>query len=279
MDTLAYLHMALAYEEPGEANLFESIQPPKLYSPAWIQLLSLVVLLSIVGMPTDALALIKLGNRGPQVVTLQQRLQQLGYFNGRVDGKFGGQTQAALRKFQRSQGLYPDGVYGRDTQEVLEAAFYQPPPVWPRPYPNPNPIPQTPSTDDIPLVQQRLREKGFYYGAIDGIAGPETRRAVRKFQESVGLYPDGNLGPQTLQALFKNPIDRQTPTKAPYVVIVPGNYETLRQVRPYVKTAFLSEDKRGSYVNAGEFPNRAIAESQAYMLRSYGINSRVLFRR
>ncbi|HEY9875050.1 MAG TPA: peptidoglycan-binding protein [Candidatus Obscuribacterales bacterium] len=280
METIAYLHIALAYEEPAEANLFESLQPPKLYRPAWIQLLSLVVLLSIVGMPREALALIKRGDRGPEVVTLQQRLQQLGYFNGPVNGNFGTQTQSALRQFQRSQGLNPDGVYGRNTQEALEAAFYQPPSPVPTPtyYPNPPQFSQTANTYDIRLVQQRLRERGFYYGAIDGIFGSETFRAVREFQASVGLTPNGVLGQQTLQALNNRPV-RPPETKARYVVIVPGNSDTLRQVSQYVNRAFLSDSKLGSYVNAGEFANRATAESRAYMLRSHGISSRVLFRR
>jgi peptidoglycan hydrolase-like protein with peptidoglycan-binding domain len=280
MDTLAYLHIALAYEEPAEANFFESLQPLKLYRPAWIQLLSLVVLLSIVGMPREALALVQRGDRGPEVATLQQRLQQLGYFKGSITRYFGTQTQAALRQFQRSQGLNPDGVYRGETQVALEAAFYQPPrPVTPPYYPNTNYISQTPSTYSYRSVQQRLKDKGFYYGAIDGIIGRETIRAVQEFQASVGLNPDGVLRQQTLQALFNTTRPQQTQTKARYVVIVPGNYDTLRQVSQYVTTAFLSDSKRGSYVNAGEFANRATAESRAYMLRSHGISSRVLFMR
>jgi peptidoglycan hydrolase-like protein with peptidoglycan-binding domain len=35
----------------------------------------------------------------------------------------------------------------------------------------------------------------------DGIAGPQTRRAVRRFQRAQGLIVDGIVGPQTLKAL------------------------------------------------------------------------------
>jgi hypothetical protein len=35
----------------------------------------------------------------------------------------------------------------------------------------------------------------------DGVLGPETRRATRRFQKAHGLKPDGLLGPRTLKAL------------------------------------------------------------------------------
>ena len=48
---------------------------------------------------------------------------------------------------------------------------------------------------DVRAVQQRL-------GVVaDGIAGPQTRRAVRRFQRANGLTVDGIVGPQTLAAL------------------------------------------------------------------------------
>jgi soluble lytic murein transglycosylase-like protein len=49
----------------------------------------------------------------------------------------------------------------------------------------------------IPGLQVALQEKGFYRGAIDGIAGPMTARAVRRFQRSAGLIVDGVAGPLT----------------------------------------------------------------------------------
>jgi hypothetical protein len=39
----------------------------------------------------------------------------------------------------------------------------------------------------------------------DGIIGPETRRATKRFQRKHGLKPDGLLGPQTLKALGVDP--------------------------------------------------------------------------
>ncbi len=52
-------------------------------------------------------------------------------------------------------------------------------------------------------VQRFLFEKGFYEGNIDGIIGPRTRSAVRRFQEFSGLTPDGIVGPKTTGAMFE----------------------------------------------------------------------------
>ena len=50
-------------------------------------------------------------------------------------------------------------------------------------------------------LQVALRSWGVYFGAIDGIAGPMTTRAVRTFQRRRGLPVDGIAGPATRRAL------------------------------------------------------------------------------
>ncbi len=57
---------------------------------------------------------------GDDVAALQERLLELGYDAGRVDGIFGVQTQRALRAFQRERGLVPDGTCGPATLRDLK---------------------------------------------------------------------------------------------------------------------------------------------------------------
>ena len=46
-------------------------------------------------------------------------------------------------------------------------------------------------------VQKRLKKWGYYTGSVDGINGPKTIAAVKKFQKKYGLTQDGIVGPLT----------------------------------------------------------------------------------
>ncbi|MBI3333755.1 MAG: peptidoglycan-binding protein [Candidatus Omnitrophica bacterium] len=52
-------------------------------------------------------------------------------------------------------------------------------------------------------IQLALKSAGYYDGAIDGKLGPKTKEAVRAFQHSQGLAPDGVVGSKTASALSK----------------------------------------------------------------------------
>ena len=54
---------------------------------------------------------------------------------------------------------------------------------------------------DVLAVQRRLDELGFEPGALDGVYGPATERAVRAFQGAAGIRADGVVGPATRRAL------------------------------------------------------------------------------
>ena len=56
---------------------------------------------------------------GDDVSALQQRLSDLGFDIGRVDGIFGLRTAGAVREFQRNTGLVPDGTCGPMTYAAL----------------------------------------------------------------------------------------------------------------------------------------------------------------
>ena len=50
-------------------------------------------------------------------------------------------------------------------------------------------------------IQQALKNANLYEGNIDGISGPQTRKAIETFQSKAGLNPDGKVGPKTWQKL------------------------------------------------------------------------------
>ena len=57
--------------------------------------------------------------RGDDVINLQERLHELGYDAGPVDGVFGPETEVGLRTFQRDYGLTSDGTCGPATLRAL----------------------------------------------------------------------------------------------------------------------------------------------------------------
>lgn len=54
---------------------------------------------------------------------------------------------------------------------------------------------------DIKNIQMALKEAGYKPGRVDGIYGPETTAAVRKFQNDRHLWGDGKINARTLGAL------------------------------------------------------------------------------
>src|SRR5690242_6450901 len=53
----------------------------------------------------------------------------------------------------------------------------------------------------LAALQVALHSRGLYSGAIDGLKGPATTVAVKRFQRRAGLPPDGIPGTRTRQAL------------------------------------------------------------------------------
>ena len=59
------------------------------------------------------------GSKGSEVKKLQNRLKDLGYLDGSVDGDFGEKTEAAVIDFQQNNGLTADGKAGTATQNKI----------------------------------------------------------------------------------------------------------------------------------------------------------------
>jgi peptidoglycan hydrolase-like protein with peptidoglycan-binding domain len=50
-------------------------------------------------------------------------------------------------------------------------------------------------------MQQLLAQRGYKIGEPDGFIGPQTRLAIRDFQETVGEIPDGFASSEVLDRL------------------------------------------------------------------------------
>ena len=69
--------------------------------------------------PAEETAVLKRGSSGSQVRTLQTKLNNWGYNCGTVDGIFGSKTLAAVKQFQKNNGLTVDGIVGAKTAAAL----------------------------------------------------------------------------------------------------------------------------------------------------------------
>jgi peptidoglycan hydrolase-like protein with peptidoglycan-binding domain len=253
METLAYLHLALANEAPTDPDytaatacenpkLLNWLNQQKLPTSATIHLLSLTIALGILGIARQASAAVQQGDRGPEVTALQQRLQELGYFQGSATGYFGSVTREAVRQFQQNKGLQPDGVVGTNTSTALNEQSQQ--------------SSQKTSEssysgllqlgdrgEQVSTIQNKLVAAGFS-GGTTGNFDETTEEAVRRFQQTKGLKVDGIVGKQTHAAL--SAIDTSEPTSAtPKTPETPETPTTSATPAPKKPSSFF-DSKEGS---------------------------------
>lgn len=79
----------------------------------------LVILIFTFGFINSSFCVSKYGSSGEEVKTIQQKLKQWGYYKGDVDGIFGSKTLAAVKSFQKKNGLKVDGIVGSETLKAL----------------------------------------------------------------------------------------------------------------------------------------------------------------
>lgn len=79
----------------------------------------MAVLCIAVGCAASVAALSRYGSRGDEVVKIQTKLKNWGYYKGKVDGIYGQQTYEAVKYFQRKNGLTVDGIAGPKTLAAM----------------------------------------------------------------------------------------------------------------------------------------------------------------
>ncbi|MEU2566666.1 peptidoglycan-binding domain-containing protein [Streptomyces althioticus] len=72
--------------------------------------------------PVDTVPVLRRGDRGPEVVELQQRLRMVWLYQGDADGRYSHRVEEAVRHYQWSRGIREElGVYGPQTRSRLES--------------------------------------------------------------------------------------------------------------------------------------------------------------
>lgn len=194
MDNLAYIHLAQAYAQPElPINPSPKINWPKVSARAISSAISVVLTASVFGTTVPAVAVMKVGASGDQVVQVQRRLQELGYFKFKATGYYGSLTADAVKHFQRNNGLVADGVIGKNTQDALDQTYPE------TPKPSTQPVVRLGAQSPTVLrVQRQLSSLKYYnWRQMDGKFDQATKEAVINFQKANGLNPDGVVGLKT----------------------------------------------------------------------------------
>ena len=160
------------------------------------------------------------GASGDDVKDLQERLQQLGYYTGKIDSSFGPVTDKALRNFQSRYGLKRDGWFAEITCKKLTSlttgsgasgsdVFNC----------EKTSLKKGSKGEQVKTLQKYLKEWGYYERSIDGDFGSYTELAVQEFQREYDLDDDGWFGKKSCAVFVKkvkNELDEET--TPPYVL-------------------------------------------------------------
>ena len=164
----------------------------------------------------------KNGSTGDDAKLVQTRLKELGYYTGKVDGKFGASSVKALEVFQKNNGLKVDGAAGSGTYAVLFSVTALRAGVTPTPQaiatPTPGPTAtMAPITKDnvvtikqgvtgqaVTYLQNRLTVLGYYQANADGTCKADDVAAIKAFQKKNGLTADGVAGYETQTRVYSS---------------------------------------------------------------------------
>ena len=139
----------------------------------------------------------KLGDRSTAIELISNTLLRLGFITAPSD-IFDEKLSQGIKAFQQERGLTATGVINEITSRSLEEARFK---LGDRVLSfNSSSLMRG---DDVSNLQDRLIQMGFNCGKVDGIFGANTERAVKEFQKSVGIAPDGKCGPATLISLMR----------------------------------------------------------------------------
>ncbi len=160
------------------------------------------------------------GSQGSAVRDLQTVLKSMGYYNMEIDGKYGRGTAAAVKAYQRANGLYADGIAGPKTLGKLNstagsgssgssggssagtsAGTTAPSSGEPGDITTAEKLETGSTGEAVKDLQNKLRYIGYYTGSVNGTFDAATREAVIAFQQANSLAKDGIAGKKTLTAL------------------------------------------------------------------------------
>ena len=210
------------------------------------------------------------GATGDEVKRLQTRLTELGYYKGKLSGKFLGGTQKSLRQFQEKNGLTATGAADIRTQQKL----YSTDAIGKNDTAEQDLTGYLVGSEDsagggtaaaeganaykktlrsgssgtlVKQLQTRMTELGYYDGPVSGNFAKKTLQAVKTIQTQNGMKATGQVDESTWNVIFNDedivmpdatPKPTPEPTPVPYAITVDVNNQV---------TTVYGLDKDGTY--------------------------------
>ncbi len=153
----------------------------------------------------------------PTIYSAQQKLKQLGFYQGSIDGSYGSQTAAAVRRYQLAEDLR---VTGELNPQTLNSLKIQPSTKSPKKQSSQAaPVPQYVALADLfkggPFIsvgpelqiasirqaQKNLKLLGYYQGPINAAPSTALVSSLKAWQKSAGFRQSGRFDENTLKGL------------------------------------------------------------------------------
>ncbi|MGE8942715.1 peptidoglycan recognition protein family protein [Leptospira interrogans] len=135
------------------------------------------------------------------VKAVQERLMQLGYWLGTVDGAIGPRTRSAIRTFQEQNGLPIDGELNAATLETLVSLEAKPMPAGSDPGAA---IAATQATSQEAVIVQRVSEANIVYQVSDTITQASQAMQTAESAKGLGTRAGDIIGWLMTPAGFRN---------------------------------------------------------------------------
>jgi len=173
------------------------LQKNRRVSRLLIRTVCTAVMLALCLSGTALAAALKSGSSGPEVTEIQNRLTELGYYAQPVTRTYDSATKAAVKLFQKANGLSASGTAYDSTQKKLSGADC----VTYAQYIATMTLSQGDKGDGVVMIQRQLNGLGYYNGEIDGVFNTAVRTAVKEFQTANAIKASGKATSATRELL------------------------------------------------------------------------------
>lgn len=200
---------------------------------AWFLLFAMMIALVPAG--SVQAATYKKGSSGNQVRNLQRNVSFLGYSVGTIDGKFGNNTKNGVKNLQKDLYFEQTGIVDQNLNNLIKGTVMD--------------------------IQSYLKEKGYYTGEIDGIAGTGTKNSLKKYQKAEGYSQTGIVSDLLLWDILNDPATKMEMNDLVYWVLRTRNggdenrdkeYLSLFRQFPFCLNNEMFNNTLGNYVSVAD---------------------------